>query len=333
MEIKDIKVSIVVAIYKSERFLDKLILSITDQTHKNLEIILVDDGSPDNSGEVCDRYAGKDERIKVIHKQNGGTCDARNKGIDSATGDYLMIVDGDDWLSLDYVEYLLNLAVSNDADMALSDKIFTTRDQVQVEEDKIEIWSAEQAVVSIIYPRMAIGPWNKIYKMDMIQKNNLRFDIPWSGEGLYFAAMAAAYSNKVAKGHRKIYNYRLNNNESGLTKYNVDIARNALYNIKNIGNVIPLKTSRVKAAVHWHTWKNYNFLLRLIMATSSVTENFKEFIVCLFMIRLMIPKLILKAEFSMKTKLQYAWRALFPIYYANKLTKEQQEQLKKDLMK
>ena len=89
---KGIKVSVVIAIYNSAKFLDKLITSVIHQTHENLEIILVDDGSPDNSGEICDKYAAIDNRIRVIHKSNGGACDARNKGIEAATGEYLIFV-------------------------------------------------------------------------------------------------------------------------------------------------------------------------------------------------------------------------------------------------
>lgn len=119
-ENQSIKVSIIVAIYNSAKFLDKLITSIIDQTYKNIEVILVDDGSPDNSGEICDKYAALDSRIKVLHKKNGGACDARNKGLEMVTGEYLSIIDGDDWLEPDYVEYLLKLAVDTGSDMSMS---------------------------------------------------------------------------------------------------------------------------------------------------------------------------------------------------------------------
>ena len=253
--IEQIKVSLVVAIYNSEKFLDKLVQSIINQTHKNLEIILVDDGSPDDSGKICDDYAKQDHRIIVVHKKNGGTCEARNTGIEIATGQYLMIIDGDDWLETDYVQYLLTLAVLTNSDMALSDQLFTTRDRVQIKHDSTEIWSSEQAAANIIYPHMPIGPWNKIYKTSMIKNNNISFSVPWSGEGLYFAVMAAQYSNQVAVGHKKVYNYRLNNSGSGLTKYNVTMGLNALYNIKNIGQNLVIKTPRLINAVNWHIWK------------------------------------------------------------------------------
>lgn len=91
-------VSIIVPIYGVEEYLNKCINSIINQTYKNLEIILVDDGSPDKCPEICDAFEKKDDRIKVIHKKNGGLSDARNAGLDIAHGDYFVFVDSDDWL-------------------------------------------------------------------------------------------------------------------------------------------------------------------------------------------------------------------------------------------
>ena len=100
-------ISVIVPIYNSGRYLKRCLNSITGQTYRNLEIILVDDGSTDNSGKICDQYAAKDHRIKVIHKENGGVSSARNAGLKSATGEYIGWVDSDDWITLDMYEYLL----------------------------------------------------------------------------------------------------------------------------------------------------------------------------------------------------------------------------------
>lgn len=222
------KVSAIVAIYKSEKFLPKLIDSIINQTWQNLEILLVDDGSPDNSGAICDNYASRDDRIRVIHKKNGGACEARNVGLAEATGEYILIIDGDDWLELDYVEYLMNLIHQTGAEMAMTDKIFTTRDREQTKKDAVEVWTPEDAFCGIIYPKFPIGPWNKIYKASLLKEHHIDFNRPWSGEGLYFSSMAVQCANKVAVGHRKIYNYRLNNTNSGLTHYNLKMGTNAI---------------------------------------------------------------------------------------------------------
>ena len=94
-------VSVIVPVYKVEKYLDKCIESIVGQTYENLEIILVDDGSPDNCPTMCDEWAQKDSRIKVIHKENGGLSSARNAGLDACTGDYIGFVDSDDWIEPD----------------------------------------------------------------------------------------------------------------------------------------------------------------------------------------------------------------------------------------
>ncbi len=105
------KVSVIVPIYNAEKYLNKCLESIIGQTYKNLEIILVDDGSSDNSPTICDAWAQIDSRIRVIHKKNGGVSSARNAGIDLAQGDYIGFVDADDWIEPNMYEVLINNAV------------------------------------------------------------------------------------------------------------------------------------------------------------------------------------------------------------------------------
>ena len=114
----DSLVSVIVPVYKVEKYLSKCLDSIVNQTYKNLEIILVDDGSPDNSGKICDEYAQKDSRIKVIHKENGGLSSARNAGLDIATGEYIAFADSDDSVHLDFVEKLYRAIKEENADIA-----------------------------------------------------------------------------------------------------------------------------------------------------------------------------------------------------------------------
>lgn len=326
------KVTAIVAIYKSENFLPKLIDSLINQTWENLEILLVDDGSPDNSGAICDAYAKKDNRIRVIHKKNGGACEARNFGLKEATGEYILIIDGDDWLELDYVEYLLNLIHKTGAEMAMTDHIFTTRDRVQIVNDCIETWTPEEAFCGIIYPRFPIGPWNKVYKAELLRKNDITFSRPWSGEGLYFSAMAAQCANCVAVGHRKIYNYRLNNLNSGLTHYNIVMGTNALENIKYIGDSRIIKTKRTEYAVDWHIWKNYGYTLFLIIATDSVSENKGLYEDCIKNMRSRLLKVLIHSEVGIKTKLRMLVQGLFPVCFAKWDLKKQQDALKADTM-
>lgn len=327
---RQIKVSIIIAIYKSEKYIRKCIDSVLQQTYENIEIILVDDGSPDDCPRICDEYAKSDPRIVVLHKKNGGACEARNEGLKKVTGDYISIIDGDDWLEVDYVEYLLNIITITNADMAMTDHIFTTRDREQVESDTIEEWTNEEAAIAIIYPRIAIGPWNKLYSTSLIKDNHIDFSVPWSGEGLYFSCMAAQHSKKVAVGHRKVYNYRLNNIESGLTRYRVEMGINALQNIKNIEEVSIVRTRKFMNAINWHIWKNYNYVLFLIIATDSKQENQALLCDCKRNIRKMLPSVLMKSEIGKKAKIKTIIKGIIPEHIAKKEFAQAQRDLAND---
>ena len=112
-------ISIIVAIYNVDQYLEQCIDSIINQSYKNLEIILVNDGSTDNSKNICDYYSEIDKRIKVVHKKNGGVSSARNTGIDIATGDYIAFVDSDDYLELNMYETMINNLEQNQCDMGV----------------------------------------------------------------------------------------------------------------------------------------------------------------------------------------------------------------------
>jgi glycosyltransferase involved in cell wall biosynthesis len=111
-------VSIIVPVYNVEKYLAQCLDSLIMQTLKNIEIILIDDGSTDNSGLICDEYAAQDSRIKVIHKKNGGASDTRNAGLKSMNGDFVSFVDGDDFVADDYIQTLYNLLITNGGDIA-----------------------------------------------------------------------------------------------------------------------------------------------------------------------------------------------------------------------
>ena len=113
-------ISVIVPVYNTEKYLGRCVDSIINQTYTNLEIILVDDGSPDNSPAICDEYAKKDQRIKVIHKENGGLSSARNAGLDIAKGDFISFIDSDDWVEKDLFEVLVSLYGKTQAEIIAS---------------------------------------------------------------------------------------------------------------------------------------------------------------------------------------------------------------------
>lgn len=166
-------ISIIVPIYKVEKYLEKCINSIIKQTYKNLEIILVDDGSPDNCGKICDEYAKKDSRIKVIHKPNGGISDARNAGIQMATGDYIGFVDSDDYIEKDMYEILINNLKKEKADISVisnyevyGNKIINTKKQ-----GIYAVMSSEETIIKMnSFGYFGVGLWDKLYKAELFKE-------------------------------------------------------------------------------------------------------------------------------------------------------------------
>lgn len=327
------KVSIIIPVYKSAAFLPKLLESVLNQSYKNLECILVDDGSPDNSGMICDDYKAKDSRVVVIHKENGGTCDARNKGLEIATGHYLMFADGDDWLSLDCVEYLVRIAEENDAEMSMSDCVFTTMDLTQNKRDNIRVMSPEEACCFILYAKTPVGPWNKLYTMDIVKKNNLSFSVPWFGEGLWFSSMASQLSNKVAVGHRKVYVYRKNNPNSGTAVRDVQNGINALHNIEYIKEKLVIDSKKTRRAADWHIWKNNFNLVMYIVGASAKKKFMSQFVEAKHNMRKLMLPCLLHANISFKFKMCTFCLTIFPVLGAHFALYNKKRKFNKDLKK
>lgn len=328
MEMK--KVSIIIPIYKSEQFIDKLMYSLINQTYDNLEIILVDDESPDCCGKICDNYAEKDKRIRVIHQKNQGTCKARNVGLSLASGEYIMFVDGDDWLELDCVEYLMNLIIKYNCEMAITDSIFTTRNRKQNEKDSITLWDKEKAICGILYVKTPIGPWNKLYSLKVIKENNINFSVPWFGEGLYFSVMAAQASNQVAVGHKKIYNYRMNNPNSGTTIRDVKNGLNSLKNIYTIKEELQCVTNKTMSSVNWHIFINNFNLLIYIVGSKTELEYKEELNEAIRYIKKHGIGVLLKSNVSMKHKIYIFLIYLFPIHLAKFMDKRKRKKFQAD---
>lgn len=324
------KVSIVVPLYKSEQYMVKLVESVLNQTYKDVELILVDDESPDNCGKIADDYAAKDKRVVSIHEKNKGCCGARNTGLAKATGEYLMLADGDDWLELDCVEYLVNLLEKNDCDMAMTDCVFTTRDRNQNEVDNVRVCSGERAACGIVYIETPIGPWNKLYKTDILRKHNLTFSVPWFGEGLYFSCFAAQYSKKVAVGHKKVYNYRLNNPNSGTTVKEIKNGINALNNIHYIKDNLVIKSRALERACDWHIWNNNFFLLSYIVSAHAKDQYQKEYNDCIRNMRRMAIPVFFHSKICSNWKLRVIAYSLFPVTMAKIVLRKRQREFEAD---
>lgn len=179
-------ISVIVPIYNVNQYLDRCIQSIIDQTYHNLEILLADDGSIDGSGETCDKYALKDKRIKVIHKENGGLSSARNAAIDIMTGTYMTCVDSDDYITDDYVEYLYNLLKHNHADISMCQlkKVYSDKDKLDALPILVEVLNNKDAIKCYLYQKKFTASAHcKMYKSKLF--HSLRYPV-----GKYYEDMA-----------------------------------------------------------------------------------------------------------------------------------------------
>ena len=203
-------VSIIVPVYKVEKYLAECIDSIIRQSYKNWELILIDDGSPDSCGKICDSYAINDERISVIHKENGGLSDARNCGIEKARGNYITFIDSDDFVSVNYLETLITYANIYEADIVQCEY---SRDRTQIdkqtEKEKITLLKGESILKDYLrFNKPCVLACAKIYKKELF--DNLRFPIGLIDED-NFTTYITYYNAKVfVNVNTVLYFYRIN---------------------------------------------------------------------------------------------------------------------------
>jgi len=203
------KISVIVPVYKVEPYLRKCIESIVNQTYENLEIILVDDGSPDNCGSICDEYAAEDSRIKVIHKENGGVSAARNDGLQVATGEWIGFVDGDDWIEPDMYEYLYSLVRRHWTDAAQSGLFFEEGNATRVmhtpPKETVLPYGLEQFTVEEC--KMLSNPtYTKLYRTELLK--DVRYNSTYPvGEDLLFNLFALRKINGLTLGALPKYHY------------------------------------------------------------------------------------------------------------------------------
>ena len=220
------KISIVIPIYNVEKYLDKCVQSAINQTLQDIEIILVDDESPDGCPQMCDEYAKKDSRIKVVHKKNGGLGFARNSGLEVATGEYVTFLDSDDFVDLYTYEHLYNIAKTENLDaIYYRFKRFTNEDEVKAEELSNEITrykgeDIKELMLDVIASEPSAKVDNKIpcssctamYRLNVIKNNNVRFhsERELICEDLIFNLDLLKHANVVASYNKCHYHYRIN---------------------------------------------------------------------------------------------------------------------------
>ena len=203
------KISVIVPVYKVESFLDRCVQSIVDQTYKNLEIILVDDGSPDNCPVLCDAWAEKDSRVKVVHKKNGGLSDARNAGMAMATGEFMGFVDSDDWIAPDMYQHLRDLLEADGSDIAACGVEMVWEDGTpsrMLTKAGCCVLNQEEAMRAIIEESWLKQPvWYKLYKTAFIR--DIPFPVGKYHEDVFWSYQAVAKAQKVSVSDKVCYYY------------------------------------------------------------------------------------------------------------------------------
>lgn len=208
MSNKEPLISVIIPVYNVKDYLRKCLDSICNQTYRNLEILVIDDGSTDGSGAVCDDYAAKDLRINVIHKENGGQSSARNRGIAMAKGDYLAFVDSDDWIENEMYEKLYDNIIKYGVDISMCSYIqhYPNRSRAKCDSDQIFIWTGREAIRELIRGKKVTSMvWDKLYKRSLFDE--IKFPAGKIFEDAAIVYRLFAKANKVLLLEKPYYHY------------------------------------------------------------------------------------------------------------------------------
>lgn len=272
------EISVIVPVYKSESYLQRCLDSLLAQNFKDFEILLVDDGSPDRSGDICDEYAQKDSRVRVFHKQNGGVSSARNIGIDNAKGKWVTFIDSDDYVEQSYLDDF-GLAKC-DADIYMQGyKVVRNKEIIRkhyFSVDTAQILSFDKCFVQGERNNILNSPVCKLFKYDILKKHSIRFDPSISyGEDHLFVLSYLQYAEVTFISPCMSYNYVQNGTES-LTHRVIPYKEMVYYMYKanqiqiDIAHKTDEMNSNVFAVINWRTYVNLMLAIRNLFKLSCL---------------------------------------------------------------
>lgn len=246
-------VSVVVPAYNVENYIEQCALSVLNQSYPCCELIIVDDGSTDSTPQILDKLREKNDHVQVIHKENAGVSAARNTGIETAKGDYIVFVDGDDYLAPNFIEYMVSMAQETGAEFCLSANCFTRKNEGQVEDERLGVLTPAEATALLLSPIVIVGCWNKMFRRQLLIDKQIRFATDlFYGEGLHFITTVAQKANCVAVGNQKVYYYRRNNALSATTKFRIESVYNGEKSINRIENELTVSEDDISDMLLLH---------------------------------------------------------------------------------
>ncbi|WML54789.1 glycosyltransferase [Neobacillus sp. PS3-12] len=299
------EISIVVPVYNVESFIHECIKSILDQTFKDFELILVNDGSTDQSRHICDEYAKKDKRIIVIHKENGGQSSARNKGIVAAKGSYIGFIDSDDWVEKDMYNILYTKAKEADADITACNIMqYDKESGKHLYCNKTDDISYDQdSAMHELYlnERLTFSPCNKLYKKELFE--NIRFKEGYILEDMDFSYRVMHQAKKIFYTGKALYNYRYNDKSTmrkGFSKKRLDE-----YEVRKDMYLFYLKNYPDLANELYAEWVLTGLMLYINIEKYYQSEK-KQYKYLINMDRKKLKPLLFKQDYDRKKKLMLA---------------------------
>lgn len=304
------KVSIIIPVYNVENYVERCILSICNQSYKNIEIIVIDDGSTDNSGSICQKLSLKDNRIVLIHKKNEGVSNARNNGLSLAKGKYILFVDGDDYIGEEYVSKMVNLIKTSKTECAIS--LDWNGDSIENNTNDLNnnTIKSSKAIEMIYLNKIHVAVWNKIYSKSFLEKNIVKFNEEfWFAEGMTFNIECFSKLDFIGVGKFKEY-FQVYNPNSATRKFNLSAFECSIRALeyqkqfwkgKNDGNI--------RNAWNYHLWNNYLYIIIGLTEEKDVDKSkISEYI---GKMRKHAPR-ALKANLNLKNKIKILLIFLFP---------------------
>lgn len=284
-------ISIIVPIYKVERYLERCINSILAQSYKNLEIILVDDGSPDNCGKICDEYAKKDCRVKVIHKKNGGLSDARNCGIDKSSGEYLMFVDSDDYIDKNICEKLISVSKKHNCDIVMCNIYRVVNNKIYFEKEisslpKNEILDGITVMKDFFknFSMILYVSWNKLYKRNLFFNNEkIRFPFGELFEDMFVNYRLYNLSKRIFILSDRLYYYVTRKNSITNVNYTNRHLLSRINYLKNIRFFSKNVDEDIKKCIQISIIRYCYEITRYCILNKSLDKNFMTEAKCILL--------------------------------------------------